>query len=167
MLDSDRLVHDLLGKNEVRAAVAASLGTEPLPAGNEGRRRIAEIVFTDDEQLDRLEAILFPKVAAEIDRWMKSDATAKAMLAVVELPMLFEAKLEPAFDKIVLVTAPQEIRQLRHEGRVGLADFERRASRQLPEDQKRTRSDFFYDNTGSPEELDEFVAATTAAIVTG
>jgi len=168
VLDSDRVVHDLLDRSEVRARVEAGLGIGPLPFGDEGRRRLAEIVFAEDEQLKRLEEIIFPLVAEEIDHWLAtSEEVASAPLAVVELPMLFEAHMETGFDRVVLVTAPEEIRQSRHAGRVGLADFERRASRQLPEAEKRARSNFVFDNTGSPEELDEFIATTVAAITTG
>ncbi len=164
VLDSDKLVHSLIDDDRVRDEIAASLGIERLPSGEEGRRRLAHVVFSDEMQLDRLESILFPLVAAEIERWLSRDEVARSPLAVIELPMLFEAKLEKTFDYIVLITAPEEIRKLRHEGRVGLADFEQRASRQLPESEKRERSDFVYENTRSPEELDEFVAGTVTAI---
>jgi dephospho-CoA kinase len=113
----------------------------------------------------RLEEIIFPLVAGEIERWLATEEVSKALLAVIELPMLFEAGLAGLFESVVLVTAPAELRKARHEGRIGLADFERRAARQLPEDEKRARSDFVYDNTGSPEELDEFIAGVIEKIL--
>ncbi|MEK6536642.1 MAG: dephospho-CoA kinase [Actinomycetota bacterium] len=165
VLSSDRVVHELLEREDVHAKIAESLGIEPLLPGEEGRRQIAESVFADERQLTRLEDILFPLVAGEIAAWQASEPATSAPLTVVELPMLFEAGMESGFDRVVLVTAPTEIRRSRHEGRVGITDFEQRASRQLPESEKRARSDFVYDNTSSPEELDGFVAATVAAIV--
>lgn len=165
VLSSDRVVHELLKREDVHAKIAESLGIEPLLPGEEGRRQIAENVFADELQLTRLEDIIFPLVAGEIAAWQASAQAMSAPLTVVELPMLFEAGMESGFDRVVLVTAPAEIRRSRHEGRVGITDFEQRASRQLPESEKRARSDFVYDNTGSPEELDGFVAATVAAII--
>lgn len=163
--ESDEIVHRLIDRADVRQRIGKSLGMDPVPAGEEGRGRIAQVVFADDAQLIRLEEIIFPLVAGEIDRWFATEEVAKAPLAVIELPMLFEAGMADLFDHVVLVTAPAELRKSRHEGRVGLADFERRAARQLPEDQKRARSDFIYDNTGSPEELDEFIAGVIAKIL--
>lgn len=163
--DSDEIVHGLIDRGDVRARIASRLGIGALPPGEEGRRRIAEVVFSDDSQLMMLEEIIFPLVAGEIERWFATDVVAAAPLAVVELPMLFEAGMADRFDHVVLVTAPSELRKTRHEGRVGLADFERRAARQLPEDEKRARSDFTYDNTGSPEELDEFISEVIAEIL--
>ncbi|MHB8793775.1 MAG: dephospho-CoA kinase [Thermoleophilia bacterium] len=163
--ESDEIVHRLIDRADVRQRIGNSLGMDPLPAGEEGRSRIAQVVFADDAQLMRLEEIIFPLVAGEIDRWLATEEVEKAPLAVIELPMLFEAGMADLFDHVVLVTAPAELRKSRHEGRVGLADFERRAARQLPEDQKRARSDFVYDNTGSPEDLDEFIAGVIAKIL--
>lgn len=163
--DSDRIVHGLIDRDDVREVIGRKLGIGPLPPGREGRSRIAQIVFADDAQLLNLEEILFPLVAGEIDRWLATEEVAMAPLAVIELPMLFEAGMAERFDKVVLVTAPAELRKTRHEGRVGLADFERRAARQLPEDDKLARSDFIYNNTGSPEQLDQFIAAVIADIL--
>ena len=167
VLSSDAVVHGLLDDPRVREQVAGSLGIAPFPSGEEGRRVLAEIVFNDQTMLDRLEAVIFPLVAEAVRTWMVAPETATAALAVVELPMLFEAGMESDFDKVALITAPEDIRKQRHEGRVGLSDFEQRSSRQLAEEQKRERSDFVYDNVASPEELDEFVAATVAALTSG
>jgi dephospho-CoA kinase len=164
VLSSDMVVHRLLDDDAVRESVAESLGIPRFPAGEEGRRQLAEIVFNDEERLDQLEAILFPLVAAELEAWFASPGVASTELAVIEVPMLFEADMQDRFDSVALITAPEDIRKVRHEGRVGLSDFEQRSSRQLPEVEKRARSDFTYDNTASPEELDEFVAATVAAL---
>ncbi|MHB9111895.1 MAG: dephospho-CoA kinase [Thermoleophilia bacterium] len=163
--ESDEIVHGLIDRADVRMRIGASLGIDSLPLGEEGRSRLAQVVFADDAQLMRLEEIIFPLVADEIDGWLFTEEVAKAPLAVIELPMLFEAGMADAFDRVVLVTAPAELRKSRHEGRVGLADFERRAARQLPEEEKRARSDFVYDNTGSPEELDEFIAGVISKIL--
>jgi len=164
VLDSDEIVHKLIDRGDVRARIRSTLGIDPLPPGEEGRRLIAQVVFSDDARLLQLEEIIFPLVNNEIDRWLTTAEVTAAPLAVVELPMLFEAGMEERFESVVLVTAPSELRKTRHEGRVGLADFERRAARQLPEDEKINRSDFHYDNTGSPEDLDAFISGVIAEI---
>ncbi|MDO8737290.1 MAG: dephospho-CoA kinase [Thermoleophilia bacterium] len=163
--DSDEIVHGLIDRADVRARIRHHLDIGQLPPGVDGRGLIASIVFADDVQLLRLEEIIFPLVNGEIDRWLAIDEVASAPLAVIELPMLFEAGMAERFDKVVLVTAPSELRKTRHEGRVGLADFERRAARQLPEDEKRARSDYVYDNTGSPEDLDHFIAGVIEKVI--
>jgi len=73
---------------------------------------------------------------------------------VHEVPLLFEAGLEDRYDRVVLVTAPDDVRRARDPER-----WSQRAARQLGEDEKRGRADDVYDNTGSLEELDAWVAA--------
>lgn len=164
VLDSDQVVHQLLQRREVRERVAAALGIETIVAGEEGRRRLADIVFSDPAQLDRLQRVIFPLVRAELESWLASPGTQGAPLAVVELPMLFEAQLTDLFDHVVLITAVAATREARHAVRVTRADFERRSARQLPEAQKRDRADIVFDNDGSPEALDLFVADLVARL---
>lgn len=165
VLNSDHVVHKLLQRRDVRDSISGRLGIGRISAGEEGRQMLAEIVFADEKKLDQLEEVIFPLVREVIKSWMATDMVRTAPLVVVELPMLFEAEMTDLFDYVVLITAPAEIRQVRHAGKIPRADFERRAARQLPEEEKRARADFVYDNSGSPEELDEFVAATVEAVL--
>lgn len=164
VLSSDKVVHALLQREDVRQRVSESLELGQVDSGETGRLALADVVFADEKKLHKLEAILFPLVRAEISDWMELSYVASMPLAVVEIPMVFEASMEDLFDKIVLVTAPTAVRGARHAGLVGKADFERRASQQLPEAEKAKRSDYVYWNTGSPDELDEFVERTVAAL---
>ncbi|MFA5802861.1 MAG: dephospho-CoA kinase [Thermoleophilia bacterium] len=166
VLSSDKVVHALLQREDVRQRVSESLELGQVDSGETGRLALADVVFADEKKLHKLEAILFPLVRAEISDWMESSYVASMPLAVVEIPMVFEAAMEDLFDKIVLVTAPTAVRGARHAGQVGKADFERRASQQLSEAEKEKRSDFVYWNTGSPDELDKFVERTVAALTT-
>lgn len=166
VLSSDKVVHTLLQREDVRQRISESLNLGRVDSGETGRLALADVVFADEEKLHKLEAILFPLVRGEISNWMESSYVASMPLAVVEIPMVFEAAMEDLFDKIVLVTAPSEVRGARHAGLVGKADFERRASQQLSEEEKEMRSDFVYQNTGSPDELDEFVERTVASLIT-
>lgn len=165
VLNSDHVVHKLLQRRDIRDLISRRLGIGKIAANEEGRRMLAEIVFADEKKLDWLEEIIFPLVREVTESWMKTDIVRTAPLAVVELPMLFEAEMTDLFDYVVLITAPAEIRQDRHAGKIPPSDFERRAARQLPEEDKRARADFVFDNSGSQEELDEFVGATVAAVL--
>lgn len=164
VLNSDHVVHKLLQRRDIRDLISDTLGIGRFSAGEEGREMLADVVFGDEAKLKLLEGIMFPLVREVIDSWLQTDKVQAAPLAVVELPMLFEAEMEAMFDHVVLVTAPAGIRQARYAGRISVADFERRADHQLPEEEKRVRADFVFENSGSPEELDEFVASTVAAV---
>ena len=64
---------------------------------------------------------------------------ADARVAVVEVPLLFEAGMEELFDAVVAVVADDELRGEREEGR-DLAALEGRDGRQLGQDEKAERA---------------------------
>ena len=152
---SDDVVHDLLAHDDdVRDAIRARWGDAAV--GN--RPRIGEIVFHDRDELTWLEQLLHPKTRAAIDEWL---AHVDAPLAVVEVPLLYETGGDARFDKVVVITAPRKLRQMRSD----LAT-EERESRLIDDKEKVARADFSYRNIGTPEELDAFVASVMRSLVT-
>jgi dephospho-CoA kinase len=107
------------------------------------------LVFGDPEQLAWLEGLLHPRVVREYLAW-REDQTAP--ITVTEVPLLYEVGGETRFDRVVVITAPAEVRE---ERRGSNAD---REARLIPDEQKVDRADFAYVNTGSLDELDRFVA---------
>ena len=65
---------------------------------------------------------------------------------------LEQAGGDERFDKVVVVTAPDEVRRTRSD--VATADREQRL---IPDDEKAARADYVFANNGSLEELDDFV----------
>ena len=74
-------------------------------------------------------------------------------MCVTEVPLLYEVGGESRFDKVVLVTAPKKLREAR--GRVLTDD---RESRLLSDREKAQRADYVYVNTGTFDDLDDWVA---------
>ena len=140
---SDETVHRLIaGDPEVRSALEERFGTTE-------RARIAEIVFADRDELAWLEALLHPRVRQETLAW-RDDLDAD--VCVVEVPLLYETGADAAFDAVVVITAPEEVRAARASVPLG-----ERSARLLPDDEKVRRADFAYVNDGSLDELDAFV----------
>ena len=78
---------------------------------------------------------------------------------MTEVPLLYEVGGESRFDKVVVVTAPRQLRESRGGGRK-----DDRESRLLPDREKAKRADFVYVNTGTPDELDAWVAGVMATL---
>jgi dephospho-CoA kinase len=74
-------------------------------------------------------------------------------VAVTEVPLLYEVGGETRFDKVVVITAPEQLREARAN-----VSLKGRSDRLLPDREKVKRADFSYVNTGSLDELDAFVA---------
>jgi dephospho-CoA kinase len=162
-VSSDEIVHHLLATDpEVKRALVERLGEEILGAdGDPDRERIALRVFKDRDALDFLEELLHPLVSREYMAWREqlgalADPPA---VCVTEVPLLYEVGAEKRFDKVVVVTAPSKLREARRGGRK-----DDREDRLIPDREKVERADFAYVNTGTPDELDAWVAEVMATL---
>jgi dephospho-CoA kinase len=154
-LSTDRVAHDLLDDEEVRSALIERWGEKIAPDGSVDRDLVGEIVFNDPEQLAWLESITHPRVGAHVLEWRQSlDPGVK--VAVVEVPLLFEAAMDDAFDATVAVVAADDLRdaRLRERGQGGL---EGREARQLDQEEKERRADHVIRNDASLPELESEV----------
>ena len=159
VLSSDQIVHELLGTDEVRDLLAARWGDAVLANGKIDRGAVAQIVFNQPDDLRWLEQQLFPLVGAEMAAW-RAELEAQddpPRVAVVEVPLLFEAGVEKAFDATVAIVADEGVRARRAGGRDHLA-VEERTARQLSQDEKASRADHVIRNDGSLEDLERAMA---------
>ena len=165
-VSSDEIVHHLLASDpDVKRALVERLGEDIL--GDDGapdRERIARRVFRDREALDFLEKLLHPLVSREYLTWRDQLAQLPnpPKVCVTEVPLLYEVGGEQRFDKVVVITAPSKLREARRGGKK-----DDRESRLLPDREKAKRADFVYVNTGTPEELDAWVAGVMATLSAG
>jgi dephospho-CoA kinase len=152
-LSSDESVRSLYGRGIVKRAVRDHFGSGVIgPDGAVDRAAVGRIVFADLAELRWLEGLLLPLLAEEFARWRDAQVREGARLLVHEAPTLFEAGVGDRYDVILTVTAPEATREQRRPG------SRPQRENQLPEDEKAARSDFVYENTGSLEDLDRFVA---------
>lgn len=162
-VSSDEIVHHLLRSDpEVKRALVERFGEEILDEeGVPDRERIAMRVFRDREALDWLEKLLHPLVSREYLEWHEQlgKLPKPPKVSVTEVPLLYEVGGESRFDKVVVVTAPRQLREARRGGR-----SDERESRLLPDREKVKRGDFVYVNTGTPDELDAWVAGVMATL---
>ncbi|HEY6770956.1 MAG TPA: dephospho-CoA kinase [Solirubrobacterales bacterium] len=155
-LSTDRVAHDLLEDDEVRAALVDRWGPEIAPGGSVDRERVSEIVFNDRDELAWLEGVTHPRVGAHVLEWRQGLAP-EVPVAIVEVPLLFEAAMEDAFDATLAVVADDALRdaRLRERGQGGL---EGREERQLEQAEKERRADHVIRNDASLEELESEVS---------
>jgi dephospho-CoA kinase len=150
VISSDDVVHRLYREDEgLQAALRERWGERVFHDGAVDRKEIGRIVFADRTELAWLESELHPRVRAATDAWLAEQTSG---VAVAEIPLLYETGGEARFDRVVVVTAPPEVREAR---RGAVAD---REDRLVPEEEKVRRADYCYVNDGSLEELDAFVA---------
>ena len=72
------------------------------------RGKLARIVFSDPEKLRLVNSIVHPAVIEDFKKWITRNSHRKFLF--MESAILFESKLNHLMNKIVVVTAPQEVR---------------------------------------------------------
>jgi dephospho-CoA kinase len=154
-LSTDRVAHDILDDGQVKGALIERWGEQIAPNGSVDRDKVGEIVFADRDELTWLESVTHPRVGAHVTEWRQSLGP-DVEVAVVEVPLLFEAAMEGAFDETVAVVADDDLRdaRLRERGQAGL---EGREGRQLDQAEKERRADHVIRNDASLEELESEV----------
>lgn len=154
VLSTDEVVHALYCEPEVIAKVVQHLGESVATEGRIDRSAVAEVVFSDPEQREWLEQLLWPlvgqRIAAWIERVRSADPPPKA--AVLEVPLLFESGLDDGCDATIAIVADEQTIAQRTADR-GLVGVRERGGRQLSQQQKAARASFVVCNDGDPEEL--------------
>ena len=161
--DADRLVAELYRAGEPGAARVAELfGPALLTAqGAVDHRALAARAFADPDARRRLEAAIHPLVR---ERFAALAAAAEGIV-VLEATLLVEAGWADAFDVVVTVEAPRELRLARAIARgLSPAEAERRLVAQGDGEARRARADLMVTNDGEPAALRREVEALVRAL---
>ncbi len=110
--DSDKEAKRLILENEqVREKMIGLFGEEVYADGVYQTGLVAQQVFADSSMLTQLNAIVHPAVKKDLLSWsnMQIEVT-KNQIMFVECAILYQAGLDNLCQKVVVVTAPEEIR---------------------------------------------------------
>jgi dephospho-CoA kinase len=128
--------------------------------GSLDRDALRRLVFSQHEQLEELNEIVHPEVAAYRDRLVDEARQRGDRLVVQDIPLLFERGIVEQFDRIVLVDAPRPVRleRLMRERGLSETDSMDMITAQMPAELKRARADYIIENVGTVRELEERVS---------
>ena len=127
---------------ELVDAIKKLLGDDIYKNGELDRPAVAAIVFQNKALLQQLNQLVHPAVRADFERWKEANNTEN--LLFVESAIMFESGLALLMDKVVLMTASEEVRIARVVKRDGISPEQvlARMMHQLPEDEKIKRAHY-------------------------
>ncbi|MHC1547378.1 dephospho-CoA kinase [Phyllobacterium sp. K27] len=113
------------------------------------RVKLSTAVMGKPEALQRLENIVHPLVRNEELRFRQEAKESGAKLVLLDIPLLFETGAEKRVDKVLVVTAPEQVQRERVLAREGMTADKLDAilARQVPDAEKRNRADFIIDTS--------------------
>ena len=142
-LEAKRLMHT---SRTLRRKISDLLGEEAYDGDVLQREYVAEKVFKDAYLLKKLNAIVHPAVKRHFRSWAVKQ---NFPYVIQEAAILFENGSYPAFDKVILVTAPEETRIARIQQRDGTSrkSILERMGHQWKDNRKAELADYIIENT--------------------
>ncbi|WP_414050354.1 dephospho-CoA kinase [Macrococcus animalis] len=122
--------------------------------GTLNRKALGEIIFNDPLERQKLNDILHPRVR-DIMEAEKAIGLAQGKTVVMDIPLLFENKLEHTVDEVWVVYVPEmiQIERLMTRNTLTLEEATSRVSSQLSIEFKKQKADKVIDNSGTLEDL--------------
>jgi dephospho-CoA kinase len=175
LIDSDAIVHELQAPGTpMIEQIAEAFGRDLIDeSGALDRQALGALVFRDEQQRLRLNAIVHPAVGAETLRRVAAAREAGASVVVIDIPLLFESRRSGRggaalmdFQATVVVWVPEPVQIERTMARDGCSREEalRRVRAQMPLAEKRALADYVIDNSGAPEDTERQVREVFDAI---
>lgn len=157
VIDVDNLVRKLInGEKEVQDAIVQHFGKKAKNNLNQiDRGNLAHIIFNDSKEREWLENLLHPRVLSMWQPLVEADPNS---FWVIEIPLLFEKKLEKFFDFSVCIASISslQVKRLKKRG-LDENDINARIANQMPTEDKIERADFVLTNNGNIDFLQKQV----------
>lgn len=137
ILSSDEFIRDLYKSKEIQTEVLKIIPELEIF----DRKKIAEIIYQQNDRRQALEAFIHPKLIDQIKIFSQSLSAEE--IGFVEVPLLFEKDLGYLFDHIILICC-NIITRIKRAGQRGISDidFHKINDVQMPESAKIERADF-------------------------
>ena len=179
VIEADELGRALMEPGQlVFDEIVRAFGPEVVASdGRLNRARLAELAFQGG-RINELNAIVHPAVIAAQRDWMRAVFQRNpAAVAVIESALIFEVERDARargekesvladwrrrIDRVIVVTAPDELKIARYGARISPtgagraaaeADARVRLAHQIPDVEKAARADYVLDNTGDEAAL--------------
>jgi dephospho-CoA kinase len=146
-LSDDRAKDLMVNNSSVKSAVISLFGKESYVDGELNRTFIASKVFSDQKELEKLNAIVHPALKTDFENWCKNQTS---IYVVKEAAILFESGANKGLDKVILVEAPKEMRikRVMERDKVARNLVLARMDKQWSDKRKSELSDYIIQNDG-------------------
>ncbi len=136
--------------------IRKTFGSDIYDNGKLNRKLLAERVFNDSIKLKQLNALVHPAVFHDTEDWVEEQKALKVPYVLKEAALLIESGSYKSLDKLIVVTAPLEIRieRVMYRDNSTKEEIIARINHQLPDEEKVKLADYVIENSGDLEYLE-------------
>ncbi|MEG0472309.1 MAG: dephospho-CoA kinase [Solibacillus sp.] len=159
IVDADLVARQVVepGSNTLQK-IAEAFGPEVIAAdGTMDRAKVGAIIFHDEEKRAVLNGIIHPAIRAEMLRQRDEHVAKGEKTVIMDIPLLFESKLQHFVEKILVVTVSEDnqLKRLMERNGLTLEEARARIATQIPVAEKETLADAVIFNDGKLEQTAE------------
>ncbi|GGI40315.1 dephospho-CoA kinase [Mammaliicoccus stepanovicii] len=138
--------------------VRALFGEDAIKDGEMDRKYVGSIIFNDEEMRKKLNQIIHP-IVRDIMEDEKQQAIKQGRNVIMDIPLLFENKLQDTVDEtwLVYTTAETQVKRLKERNQLSDEDANARIKSQMSIYDKKRLADEIIDNNGSLDSLKLFI----------
>ncbi|TDT70564.1 dephospho-CoA kinase [Hypnocyclicus thermotrophus] len=155
VIDADKISRDVSKKKEVIKEIEKEFGSKVIKNDEVNREVLGKLIFDNKELREKLNGIMHPKIINEIKNQIKLNNDKKNL--ILDIPLLFEVKLEYLCDKTLLIISNKELQidRLMKRDNISREYAIKKIESQMSLEEKKELADFIIDNSISREELKE------------
>lgn len=108
IIDADKIAKEMTKNNgEYLQAIRQAFGNDVIKNNELDRKKLADIVFLNRAEKEKLDGLTFEYVVEEIKKELEANQNLDYQYIILDVPLLFESKLDKMCDYTIGVIAPK------------------------------------------------------------
>lgn len=156
IIDADQVAKSMQNsESEYMRAIAREFGEDILEEGKLNRKKLAKIVFSNNQEKEKLDRITQKYVVANIKEQIKSYRKQGMVIIVIDVPLLFESGLNQECTITVGVIAQKEkkLERICKRDNITIEEAELRLNSQPNDEYYRNNCDYIIENNTIENEI--------------
>ena len=155
VFDADAIVHDLYNNDQIVIEKIREIFPEAIANHQVDRKKLSRAIQNNETLLTKIEDVVHPIVSLRRREFLERHADRQKDIVILDIPLLFEKRLENSVDEIILVITSPELQIKRAMERQDMSEQKLKfiLSHQLPHDVKIPKSQYIIENTSTIESL--------------
>ena len=153
IIDADKISREVSDSKEILKKLEGNFGLQIIDSGHLDRKKLRELVFEKKEKRELLNSIMHPIIEKKIVKEIEENK--KEKLIILDVPLLYETKLEYLCDKVLVVSVDEKIQieRLKVRDKIEKKMAKKIISTQMPLTEKLKKADIHIENNGNLDEL--------------